>query len=101
MSAGRMIKVVRMADGIQQEELARDLEVSRTYLSQVENGRAPSLTFLRAVAKRLNIPLPLLMVEDLQGDSRVNQELRRLAEDLVKARVSLLSLSGGSKDKDA
>lgn len=95
MQAGRIIRLIRDADGIPQEQLASDLKVTRAYLSQVENGREPSLAFLREAAKRLNVPLPLLVAGEDEGDPELVAEIRKLVESLLAARITLWSGSGG------
>ncbi len=92
MKTGLIIKLLRTASRLSQEELAERLEVSRPYLSQVENGhRDPSLGFLREVSRELEIPLPLLLLQETDHDSVVMTELRKLLTDVLAAKVTLWS----------
>lgn len=97
MQAGRIIKHLRISEGVQQDALANDLGVTRAYLSQIENGREPSLAFLRSAAKRFRAPLALFLVDGEGDDPELNQELRTLVEKLLSARVTLWS---GQKGQD-
>ena len=72
-----------------QEELARKLGVTRAYLSQVENGREPSLAFLRAVAREFEMPVSLLLVEEGESDSEITKNLRQLLAQLLSTKVTL------------
>ena len=86
MNAGKIIKMLRVAEGIQQDELARDLSVSRPYLSMVENGwRNPSFQFLKNVSQRFGVPLPLLVLEE--GSGEVLPELRELLSKMLAAKM--------------
>lgn len=92
MNTGPIIKLLRTANRLSQEELAKKLEVSRPYLSQVENGhREPSLGFLREAARELEIPLPLLLLQESDQDSPVLAELQKLLTDVLAAKVTLWS----------
>ena len=90
LNPGIIIKLLRTAEGISQTRLAGMLGVSRSYLSQVENGRKqPSLPLLRQVSQALSIPLPLLVLDESQPDSDVLAELRKILCDLLAARTEL------------
>ena len=90
MYTGSIIKLLRTAGGLSQGNLAKELQVSRAYLCQVEKGRRdPSLVFLRTVSRALKVPLILLLAdtEGVGGDDRIGQELRSLLGDLLTAKV--------------
>lgn len=72
-----------------QKELAGKLGVTRAYLSQVENGREPSLAFLRAVAREFEMPVSLLLVEEGESDSEIMKNLRQLLAQLLSTKVTL------------
>lgn len=60
--SSQLIKLARVAEGISQDELASRLEVSKNYISLVENNRRePSLDFLKRASIALEIPFVLLM----------------------------------------
>ncbi|MGA2172477.1 MAG: helix-turn-helix transcriptional regulator [Sedimentisphaerales bacterium] len=98
MFAGQVIKLIRTADGLQQGQFAQSLDVSRTYLSQVENGRKePSISFLKRCSKELRVPLPLLLFSEQNpnDDDNVLAELRKILAGILMARAS--QLSGGKQ----
>ena len=72
-----------------QDELAGRLDVTRSYLSQVENGRGPSLAFLRDVSREFEMPVALLLIEEDEKDSETLRELRRLLTQLLATKVTL------------
>ena len=64
MDTGKIIKIIRTMDGISQGDLASELNISGAYLSQIENGRKePSLSLLKDISKRFQVPLPLLVID--------------------------------------
>jgi len=91
MATGSVIRLLRTAEGKSQTDFARELGVTRSYLSQVENDRKqPSLELLRLTSKRLGVPLVLLLA-DQETDAATNQvlgELRRILSDILAARVA-------------
>lgn len=59
-----LIKEFREKQGITQEQLAEDLDITRPYLTDIENGqRTPSLTLLEKIAKSLNTSIKELIQE--------------------------------------
>lgn len=52
---GDLIKEIRKEKGMTQEELSDKSNISRSYLSDVENGRYnPSITFLKSISDSLS-----------------------------------------------
>lgn len=48
MNTGEKIKMVRKEKGMKQIDVARDLEISQSYISMVENGRTiPTSRFVK------------------------------------------------------
>ena len=61
------VRVLRRERGLTQQELGRRSGLSRSFLSQVENGnRAPSLSSL----SRISAALGVMPIEVLVGDER-------------------------------
>jgi transcriptional regulator with XRE-family HTH domain len=49
------IRIMRVTNGISQDELAHKAKVDRSYISQIETGKkTPSLAVLERIAKALN-----------------------------------------------
>lgn len=83
--------MIRTADGLGQGKLAAELNVSRTYLCQIENGRKqPSLSFLKQFAKQFSVPLPLLVFgeQTQQEDNKIFDELREIFAKVLVLRTS-------------
>lgn len=86
MTAGSMIKLLRTAKNIPQGILAENLRVTRSYLSQVENGRKqPSLGLLKDAAISLKVPLILFVSDDSTNaiDENIRRELKEITAKLL------------------
>ena len=58
---GPRLKEIRMKTGISLRELARQLNVSPSFISQLENGKSqPSVATLYALAKLFSVPVDVL-----------------------------------------
>jgi transcriptional regulator with XRE-family HTH domain len=79
MNLGRSIKLCRTSLGLSQEELAKKIRVSVSYISLIEkNKRDPPISTIERLASALGVPLTVLTFlgadrEDLKG---VPEELR-------------------------
>ena len=61
---GGCVRVVRLDQGLSQEQLAETSGVSRQFVSQVERGsHAPNVVNLLRVAAALRVPLAVLLDE--------------------------------------
>jgi len=90
MASGTIIRLIRTSDGVSQTALADKLGVTRTYLSQIENGKKqPGLSFLKEASRVLHIPIALLLVDESEPNSEIFKELRRILADLLASRVQL------------
>lgn len=64
---GRLIRLLRVARGFSQEDLAFEIGSSRSYLSMVEcGGKAPGLLWLKKVAKFFDMPVTMLIPDEAQ-----------------------------------
>src|SRR5258706_5336919 len=64
MNIGTIIKTLRTAAGLNQKQLAKQLNISASALSLIENGeREPSLTILKAISRYFGIPVSVLFFE--------------------------------------
>jgi transcriptional regulator with XRE-family HTH domain len=58
---GPRLKEIRLKTGVSLREIARRLEVSPSFVSQIENGKSqPSVATLYALAKLLGVPIDVL-----------------------------------------
>lgn len=75
MKYGKALKLVRVARGLSQKELALRADMDASYISLLEGEkRVPTVTTLGELAKVLDIPLHLLVLlgseeDDLRGIS--------------------------------
>ena len=91
MNTGQIIKLIRTADGLGQGDLAEKLNVSRTYLCQIENGhKQPSLSFLKQFSSQFSAPLPLLVASEqiLNENEEIFAELRGIFVKVLASRIS-------------
>lgn len=59
---GENIKKIRLAKGMTQGDLCRKLDLDRSYMSNVENGKKnPTLSTIEKVAKALEVPTGRLL----------------------------------------
>lgn len=90
MRPGLIIKMLRIAEGLSQKDLADKLDVSRSYLSLVENEKkTPGLPLLRVTAQYFGIPVALLFVEPDGEDSIIFNELQKILGNVLAAKVRL------------
>jgi len=59
---GRNLKRIRTSKGISQGDIARSLEVSRGFVSNIENGKTnPTLTTIAKLAKAVGVSINELL----------------------------------------
>ena len=62
------IKKYRQAKGWSQSRLARESKVSQTFISELEAGKwTPNVSILRKLANALEVPLAVLLDEEIEG----------------------------------
>jgi transcriptional regulator with XRE-family HTH domain len=82
---GENVRTERKKQGYSQEDLAEKVDISRTYLSQIEQGRAQNLSL--RLAQRLSTVLGIKSPyqEDNEGEEKdeedIPQSLREFAEE--------------------
>lgn len=89
MNIGHALKEIRKGKGLTQKQLAGKINISNTYLSEIENNtRRPSIEVIKGISDALDIPFVYLILkslekEDLKDESKegflqkVSQELDR------------------------
>ena len=85
LHSGDILARLRRAYGISQADLAKDLGVSRPYLSEVENGREPGMEMLKAAAKCFDVPVAIFMMGDDAGDDNITKSFRRILDAVLTA----------------
>lgn len=91
MHVGSVIRDLREAQGITQDELSREIGIARTYLTRIENGKqSPGMDFIRSASRALDVPVALLFCADDEGGD-VAEDLRKILVHVLKAK----RLAGG------
>jgi len=92
MKIGNVIKEVRSEKKVSQGELAKNCDVTQSYLSQIENDiRMPSNDLLTQISKNLNVPVSVLYYlaieeADVPKDNlQAYQQLSSTIKSLVKS----------------
>jgi transcriptional regulator with XRE-family HTH domain len=82
---------MRTATGLRQTEVASRLGVTSNYISLVENGkREPSVSFLRDLARVLNVPVGLFFLWEETGTRSSKRGLERLRDILAQLETMYL-----------
>ena len=77
MDLGSTIRILREIRRLSQSDLAKKVEVERTYLSTIEQGKGtPSLKLLRDIASALSVPPALLLLGEGDKDDPILRELQ-------------------------
>jgi transcriptional regulator with XRE-family HTH domain len=70
------LKLLRVAAGLTQAQIAKALVVSKNYVYLVESGRRqPSLKYLKAFADKINVPLSVIHLEPPPKSNRKTKKL--------------------------
>jgi transcriptional regulator with XRE-family HTH domain len=70
VNLGPRLKTIRLASEKSLREVARRLDVSPSFLSQIENGKSqPSVATLYALARLLGVPVDTLFAPTFDGDA--------------------------------
>ncbi len=88
MSLGKRIKTLRLMNNYTLQQLADKVELSISYLSDVENGRCnPSLSRLKDISSGLNTSVSYLLGEEVRETS---SDYSKKEYDQINEFVSLL-----------
>ena len=93
MNLGNTISQLRERKGIKQGQMADTLEITQTYLSQIENNRKlPNIALLEKISKELSTPLPFLFFLSLDEQDIPGNKIAhfRLLEPMLKKFISEL-----------
>ena len=90
---GEAIRIIRVFNGLNQQELARTLEISHSYLSQIESGkRIPPLDTIKKISREFGIPVSSLIFfsEQLEtGDNDNGQSRLAFGRRILNALSSI------------
>ena len=81
-----MIRVIRKARGLKQQDLARESGISGNYLCLIEGGRRePTIAVLDRLARALNVPTAMFFVwREAGGDQLDADNLDKIVELLIR-----------------
>ena len=93
MSLGKKIGDLRRKRGLTSRELATNVQVTSSLISQIEHDKtSPSLDTLRRIAKALRVPLIYLLLEDDLEPQMVRKRDRHVVQlEDSQLRASFLS----------
>jgi len=78
---GKTIRRLRLERGISQQDLARTVDLTASFLSMVENDRRqPSLTVLRRLSDALGLPDEVLIWDAVELPADLTERDRRMCE---------------------
>ena len=89
------LRLIRVFHDLKQSELAEELSISNSYLSEIESGKKePSLELIRAYALRFDIPVSsiLFFAENLDSDFEASEKARKSRGVIAKKIVNFLTL---------
>jgi transcriptional regulator with XRE-family HTH domain len=90
MDLGTVIRVIRKARGLKQQDLAREAGISGNYLCFIESGRRdPTIAVLSRLAGALRIPMAMVFVLQEAGDDELEAiDLDKIVE-LLNRRIPM------------
>ena len=98
MQVGTVIREIRMKKKISQGDLANRLNISQTYLSQLEkNKKTPSMDLMEKIAEVLGLPMYYFMLKGLEVDKDVKpekQETYKQISPIIEGMIEKLFLEG-------
>ncbi len=91
MKVGSVIQEIRRKKNISQGDLAKQLNVSQTYLSQIESDKkTPSMDLLQEISDALKIPTYYLMFKGVEVDKDIAEDKRDAYNKLSPAITSMI-----------
>ena len=80
---GKLLKMARTAKNLSPEKAAKKLDISKSYLSQLENGKVPSLRLLRKIANYYNVTATELTILSNPSPYHKKEDYEAIMEKLV------------------
>ena len=98
MNLGRLIKTLRAALGLSQEELADRIDITKSYLCLLETGkRTPSSDLINRIASYLRISPEALIFLTTSVPAELNKEKAMKYQKLQENVASLLLFQSNRK----
>jgi transcriptional regulator with XRE-family HTH domain len=93
----RALKAIRVFHGLSQTELATELNISKSYLSELENGKkSVSYNFLEDFSNYFDMPVSTLVYfsENIENPEKISKKFKLLASNKL---LSILEWVGNRK----
>jgi len=97
----RAIKVIRQFHNVKQVVLAKELEISKSYLSELESGKKPvNLEVLQKYSSRFDIPVSSLLFfsENMTANKKVSEQFKAVFADKILKVMEWFSEQNESKE---
>lgn len=95
----KALRLIRVFHDLRQNELAEQLRISRSHLSEIESGgKTPSMQVLESYSRVFSIPLSsiLFFAENLNGNPTVEK-----ARSAISSKVlAMMELVAGNDERD-
>ena len=100
MPLPQALRLIRVFHDLSQTELAEDLHVSKSFLSEIEAGKKnPTMELLQKYANIFNMPVSSIMLfSENMNSKKVSEKFRAFATDKI---VKLLEWLALTSDKNA
>src|SRR5579871_953586 len=97
----RALKLIRVFHELDQATLARKLEISRSYLSEIEAGaKRPTLEILERYSTVFRIPVSsLMLLSEKLGNDRLSERIRIAGANKVMRILELLAARSDEADE--
>lgn len=90
MQIGTVIASNRKLKGLSQGELATEVGVSQTYMSQIErNRKEPAISLLNRIAEVIGIPVPILFFLSLEEQDVPTSKMNVFKEEFPKLKATI------------
>ena len=89
------LRLIRVFHDLSQSELAAQVNISKSYLSEIENGKKePSLDVIKKYSLRFNIPISSIMffAEKLNEDGSISKQTKKAKGVIANKIISFLLL---------
>lgn len=100
---GKALRLLRRSHDLNQQELAARLEISRSYISELESdNRTPSYDLLQKYAQTFKIPVSSLVffAEALDDKANANKRLSKAKGIIAKKIINMLQFLDDESMKD-
>lgn len=87
------LRLIRIFHDLTQKELAEHLEISKSYLSEIESGKkTPSLEIISGYSEQFNIPMSSIMFfSESMDDSSRTEQFRKVVSGKILAILDFIA----------